>query len=62
MSKKTEQQRLRETEPPQLGKDLEFNKDGSKMDLPGCTYLIPLRVESPDSCLLYTSPSPRDRG
>ena len=46
--RKTEQQRLRETEPPQLGKDLQFVKDGSKMDLPGCTYMIPLRVETPD--------------
>ena len=48
MKKLSIQQKLRETEPPQLGKDLQFVKDGSKMELPGCTYMIPLRVETPD--------------
>ena len=48
MKKKTAQEKLRETEAPQLGKDLQFNEDGSKMELPHCTYLIPLRVETPD--------------
>ena len=48
MKNKTPQQKLRETEPPQLGKDLEFNTDNSKMELPGCTYMIPLRVETSD--------------
>ena len=48
MKKKTTQEILRETEPPQLGKDLQYNEDGSKMELPYCTYLIPLRVETPD--------------
>ena len=45
---KSRQQILREKEAPQLGKDLEMNTDFSKMDLSACTYLIPLRVESPD--------------
>ena len=48
MKKKTKQQKLRETEPPQLGKDLQFKEDNSKMELPGCTYMIPLRVETSD--------------
>ena len=34
MKNKTPQQKLRETEPPQLGKDLQYNEDGSKMELP----------------------------
>ena len=45
---KTKQDKLREQEAPQLGKDLQFNDDTSKMDLSACTYMIPLRVESPD--------------
>ena len=48
MKKLSVQQKLRETEPPQLGKDLQFIEDKSKMELPGCTYMIPLRVETPD--------------
>ena len=48
MTKKTVQDILREQEAPQLGKDLQFNDDASKMDLSACTYMIPLRVESPD--------------
>jgi|TARA_B100000131_G_C18005667_1_gene568304 hypothetical protein len=48
MTKKTVQEQLREKEPPQLGKDLQFVKDATKMDLPLCTYMIPLRVETPD--------------
>ena len=48
MKNKTPQQKLRDTEPPQLGKDLQYKEDNTKMELPGCTYLIPLRVESPD--------------
>ena len=48
MTKKTVQEQLREKEPPQLGKDLQFVKDDTKMDLPLCTYMIPLRVETPD--------------
>jgi len=48
MTAKSPQQILREKEPPQLGKDLQMNTDFSKMDLSACTYLIPLRVESPD--------------
>ena len=49
MKNKTPQQKLRDTEPPQLGKDLQYKEDNTKMELPGCTYLIPLRVESPDT-------------
>ena len=45
---KTKQDKLRETEAPQLGKDLEYKQDSSKMELSGCTYMIPLRVETPD--------------
>ena len=45
---KTKQDKLRETEAPQLGKDLEYKQDTSKMELSGCTYMIPLRVETPD--------------
>ena len=45
---KTKQDKLREQEAPQLGKDLQFNDDTSKMDLSACTYMIPLRVETPD--------------
>ena len=50
MKKKSKsiQQQLYSSEPPQLGKDLELNTDNSKMELPGCTYMIPLRVETPD--------------
>ena len=48
MKNKTPQQKLRETEPPQLGKDLQYKEDDTKMELPGCTYMIPLRVETPD--------------
>ena len=48
MRKKTKQEKLREAEPPQLGKDLEFVKDVSKMEIPDCTYMIPLRIETPD--------------
>ena len=47
MKKKTKQEELRETESPQLGKDLQYSEDDSVMELPDC-------------CLLYTSPSPRD--
>ena len=42
------QQILRGNESPQLGKDLQMNTDFSKMDLSACTYMIPLRVETPD--------------
>tara|TARA_R100001510_G_scaffold40103_1_gene36501 strand:- start:7552 stop:8505 length:954 start_codon:yes stop_codon:yes gene_type:complete len=48
MRKKTKQERLREKEPPQLGKDLQTLEDSSKMDLPDCTYIIPLRIETDD--------------
>ena len=48
MTKKTVQQRLREWEPPQLGKDLQTLDDFTKMDLPNCTYVIPLRIETAD--------------
>ena len=44
----TKQQELREKEPPQLGANLQYNEDNSKMELPNCTYVIPLRIESPD--------------
>ena len=47
-SKPSIQQQLYSSEPPQLGKDLQFNTDSTKMELPGCTYMIPLRVETPD--------------
>ena len=46
MKTKTEQEKLYATEAPQLGKDLEYNQDNTKMDLTGCTYMIPLRVET----------------
>ena len=48
MKKKTKQEELRETESPQLGKDLQYSEDDSVMELPDCTYMIPLRVETPD--------------
>ena len=48
MKTKTEQEKLYATEAPQLGKGLEYNQDNTKMDLSGCTYMIPLRVETPD--------------
>ena len=48
MKKKTTQEKLRESESPQLGKDLEIVDDLTKMELPYCTYMIPLRVETPD--------------
>mgnify|MGYP006240875673 FL=1 len=48
MKTKTTQEKLRESESPQLGKDLEIVDDLSKMELPDCTYMIPLRVETPD--------------
>lgn len=37
-----------EWEKPQIGDDLQLNEDFSKVDLPVCTYLIPLRIESAD--------------
>ena len=55
MKNKTPQQKLRETEPPQLGKDLEFVKDVSKMEIPDCTYMIPLRAVSYTHLTLPTS-------
>jgi len=48
MKKKTKQDQLREQEPPQLGDDLGYIEDASKMEIPVCTYMIPLRVETPD--------------
>ena len=48
MKKKTKQDELREQEPPQLGDDLGYIEDASKMEIPVCTYMIPLRVETPD--------------
>ena len=47
MKKKTTQEKLRETEPPQLDQ-LQYKEDDTKMELLGCTYMIPLRVETPD--------------
>ncbi len=43
LNKKTKRSRT-----TQLGKDLEFVEDVSKMEIPDCTYMIPLRVETPD--------------
>ena len=37
-----------EKEAPQLGDELQMNEDFSKISLPVCTYLIPLRIESAD--------------
>ena len=48
MKKKTAQEQLREQEAPQLGDDLGYIEDASKMEIPVCTYMIPLRVETPD--------------
>ena len=48
MKKQSEQEKLYATESPQLGKNLEYNQDNTKMELPDCTYMIPLRVETPD--------------
>ena len=48
MKKQTKQDQLREQEPPQLGDDLGYIEDASKMEIPVCTYMIPLRVETPD--------------
>ena len=48
MKKKTTQEKLRESESPQLGEDLEVVDDLTKMEIPDCTYMIPLRVETPD--------------
>lgn len=48
MKKKTTQEQLREQEAPQLGDDLGYIEDASKMEISVCTYMIPLRVETPD--------------
>ena len=47
-SGRTPEQILRENKPPELGKDLQMNTDFDKVNLDACTYIIPLRIESPD--------------